>query len=220
MLTLRFEISKRAPFKLIIVAGTAKTENYDDIPDDDDETKLCSKKYTKIGRKSSAIAFLFFCPQHGDCYGFHVVNGSEGRKDPFYAMMKYLPIAPEYLFYDFACQLSEYAYNREIAYFRNTQFKHDIFHSTNHNCPYAFHTRNKEDVRYFNTSVAEQFNSYFSFIKKTGHALRLSRFMLYSQHLIFLYNQDKKVFNEKKKDRGLDRLKPEQEMYSDSDDSD
>ena len=151
----------------------------------------CSKNFQKANRYGSCACFLFVCPKHGHCYGFHVINGAEGRKDPFSALLKYLPKAPRLLFYDFACQLSEYALNREPGYFSNTEFFHDIFHSVNHTCPYAFQCESIADKRCINTSAAEQFNSYFVKIKTTASCLRLSRFMLYAQHMIYLYNLDR-----------------------------
>ena len=51
---------------------------------------------------------LVVCPVHGHCYGFHIISGGEGRKDPFSSLYKYKLTAPDELFYDFACQLKEY----------------------------------------------------------------------------------------------------------------
>ena len=170
------------------VSGEAHSANYDDRFEDGEP---CSKYYKKANRYGSGFCFLFVCPKHGHSYGFHLVNGAEGRKDPFSALLKYLPKAPRLLFYDFACQLSEYALNREPEYFSRTEFFHDIFHSVNHSCPYAFQCESIADKRCINTSAAEQFNSYFVLIKKTASCLKLSRFMLYAQHMIYLYNLDR-----------------------------
>jgi hypothetical protein len=54
--------------------------------------------------------FLWFCPVHGHCYGFHLVPSSEG-KDHFYSLYKYLSEPPEDVFYDLAYSLGEYNLN-------------------------------------------------------------------------------------------------------------
>ena len=64
--------------------------------------------------------FLWFYPMHGNCLGFHMIPGSEGRKDPAVALNTHLATPPKVVFYDFACSLSEYVKNRESGYFRNT----------------------------------------------------------------------------------------------------
>ena len=61
--------------------------------------------------------FLWFCGQHGHCYGFHLISGGEGWKDPFSSLYKYMKDMPKDVFYDFACNLSEYALNREPDFF-------------------------------------------------------------------------------------------------------
>jgi hypothetical protein len=111
-----------------------------------------------------------------------------------------MPKAPRIVFYDFACQLSEYSLNREPQFFKDTEFFHDVFHSVNHICPYAFKSVSEADKRCFNTSAAEQFNSYLVKIKATGRVLRMTRFMLYAQHMIYLWNQDRTKFCLKKND--------------------
>ena len=50
--------------------------------DDESTTSKCSKKYPSVALKGTNYMFLWFCPQHGHCYGFHIIDGSEGRKDP------------------------------------------------------------------------------------------------------------------------------------------
>lgn len=173
-----------------------------------DESESCSKKFSKIGVRGWTFCFLIFCPKHGHAYGLHVINGAEGRKDAFYALLKYLPKAPRLIFYDFACQLSEYCINREPGFFGKTEFFHDVFHAANHKCPYAFQCSSIEDKRCYNTSCAEQFNRYFNTIKKTGRCLRLSRFMLFAQHMIYMYNLGRTKFCEKRESTIRDRVEP------------
>lgn len=181
--------------------------NYDDVPEAD---AICNKDYSKGNIKGWTFCFLAFCPLHGHCYGFHVINGAEGRKDPFHALLKYKPTAPKIAIYDFGCQFSEFGENREPGYFADTEFYTDVFHGANHSCPYAFQCQSIEKKRCYNTSVCEQFNRYFNLIKKTGRSLRLSRFMLYSQFMIHQYNLDRTEYNNKKKRKLIDRVGPQQ----------
>ena len=60
--------------------------------------------------------FLWFCPMHGHCYGFHIIEGAEGRKDAFDSAYKYMEEAPEELYYDYSFSLNEYCLNREPAF--------------------------------------------------------------------------------------------------------
>lgn len=177
------------------------------MDDKDEAGEETCEKYFKKGFGWS-YCFLFFCPKHGHCYGFHLISGAEGRKDPFSALVKYLPVAPRIIFYDYACQLSEYAFNREPEYFRNTEFFHDIFHGVNHKCPYAFQCGAIADKRCYNTSCAEQFNSYFVKIKATGKCLRMSRFMLYAQHMMYLWNLDRTKRSMEDQKTLRDRVQP------------
>ena len=111
-----------------VIAGS--TANHDDKPEQSD----CTKAYPKVSQSGWTHLFLWFCPIHGHCYGFHMINGSEGQKDPFFSASKYLQTAPQELFYDFSCSLSEYTLNREPKFWRNTRFWHDVFHSYTHKC--------------------------------------------------------------------------------------
>lgn len=186
--------------------GEAFSANLDDK--DDGGPDPCTKNFKK-GRNWS-YCFLFFCPKHGHCYGFHLILGAEGRKDPFSALLKYLPTAPRIIFYDFACQFSEYCLNREPGYFSKTEFFHDIFHSVNHTCPYAYTCESVENKRCFNTSCAEQFNSYFVKIKSTGRCLKLHRFMLYAQHMMYLWNKDRTARFYEQNRTLLNRVQPKE----------
>ena len=107
------------------------SRNYDDPPEVDPG---CTKNYPGISYGGFGYLFLWFCPIHGHSYGFHLIAGGEGRKDPFSSLFKYKPDAPEELFYDNACQLHEYCLNREPRFFMHTRFWHDLFHSIGHVC--------------------------------------------------------------------------------------
>ena len=102
------------------------------------EDQECRKKYPLVSFGGYSYILLWFCPLHGHSYGFHLIDGAEGRKDPFCSLLKYIPEMPEELFYDFACSLSEYCLNREPDLFKNTCFWHDLFHAIGHICGINF----------------------------------------------------------------------------------
>ena len=106
-------------------------KKYDDVPSVDE---ICIKKFPPVSCGGFGYMFLWFCPVHGHCYGFHLISGAEGKKHPFSAIFKYLSNAPLEIFYDIACQYSEYCLNKEPQYFQNTRFWHDLFHGISHKC--------------------------------------------------------------------------------------
>ena len=79
------------------IVKTSKTPNFDDNPLVD---KQCTKNYPGVSHGGYGYMFVYFCPIHGHSYGFHLINGSEGRKDAFAALYKYKEKMPQHLFYD------------------------------------------------------------------------------------------------------------------------
>ena len=128
---------------------------------------------------------------HGHCYGFHLISGGEGRKDPFSSICKYLPNAPSDIFYDFACQLNEYRLNREPQYFKCTRFWHDLFHGISHKCGKCFKSSRVTGMSGINSEICEQFNAYLQCIKYTGPHLSQAHFMFFAQFFIYLWNKEK-----------------------------
>ena len=151
----------------------------------------CTKLYPLTSFGGFGYMFLFFCPQHGHCYGFHLIDGGEGRKDPFSALYKYKPTPPQEIFYDAACLLFEYGLNREPDYFKYVRIWHDLFHGVNHVCQPCFHSKRVLGLSGINTEICEQFNSYLKSIKFTGSHLSQIHFMLFAQFMILLWNRDK-----------------------------
>ena len=135
----------------------AHSKNYDDLPSQADEQ--CNKIYPEVSRRGTTYLFLWFDPKHyGHCYGFHIITGSEGRKDPFSSAYSYMEQAPEELFYDFSCQLEEYCLNREPGFWQNTRFWHDLFHGFSHKCPFCYKSQRLCSLQGINTEICEQFN--------------------------------------------------------------
>ena len=151
----------------------------------------CSKDYPHVSTGGWGYLFLFFCPIHGHCYGCHLVDGAEGRKDPFSALYKYKPSAPRELFYDFACQFQEYALNREPDFFKWMRVWHDLFHGCNHTCVPCFKSKRVLGLSDNNTEICEQFNSYLKSIKFTGSHLSQTNFMLFVQFMGYMWNKEK-----------------------------
>jgi len=138
------------------------------------------------------FVFLWFCPAHGHCYGFHVIVGSEGRKDPANSLYAYLEKAPEIVYYDFACSLSEYAKNRESGYFAKTRFFHDIFHGYSHKCSQIFKSNRLLGLNGINSSICEQFNSFIQCIKSSCKLMTQEHYTFYLQFFIKQWNNQRK----------------------------
>ena len=158
------------------VHGNSNKQNYDDNPEVQDP---CNKYYPNCSFGGYGYMFLWFCPMHGHSYGFHLIDNAEGRKDPFSSLLKYIEEPPKHVFYDFACQLSEYCLNREPEFFKNTRFWHDLFHSIGHKCGFNFKSGRIAGLEGINSEICEQVNSFLQCIKFTASHLS-------QEHFIFL----------------------------------
>ena len=158
---------------------------------EDTRVDPCTKYYPKVSFGGWGYMFFFFCPIHGHCYGFHLIDGAEGRKDPFSALYKYKPSPPKELFYDFVCQFQEYSLNREPDFFKWVRVWHDLFHGCNHTCVPCFKSSRVLGLRENNTEICEQFNSYLKSIKFTGSHLSQTHLMLFVQFMGYMWNRDK-----------------------------
>ena len=135
--------------------------------------------------------FLWFCPIHGHSYGFDLIAGGEGRKDPFSSLFKYKPTAPDEIFYDNACQLNEYCLNREPGYFLSTRFWHDLFHALGHKCGCNFKSGRVCGLEGMNTEICEQVNAFLQCIKFTASHLSQEHFAFFLQFFLYLLNKEK-----------------------------
>jgi hypothetical protein len=164
-----------------------RREQFDDPPSGGEN---CSKVYPQVSTGGFSYLFLWFCPIHGHCYGCHLISGGDGRKDPFASMMLYLESPPEVVFYDNACQLSEYSLNREPDFFQNTRFFHDVFHGFSHKCSKAFRSARIPSLS-VNSEICEQFNARLQCIKYTGSHLSQPHFMFLVQLVLHFWNREK-----------------------------
>ena len=128
----------------------------------------------------------------GHAYGFHLIQGGEGRKDPFASLYKYLETPPKDVFYDFACQLSEYCLNREPELFKNTGFWHDLFHAIGHKCGICFKSRRVGGLEGINTEICEQVNAFLQCIKYTAAHLSQEHFTCFLQFIFCIFSTRRK----------------------------
>ena len=75
------------------IDSDTSSENFDDAPD-----LLCAKRLPQVRKQSTSYLFLWFCPQHGHCYGYHIIHGSEGRKDAATSLYTQIETAPDVIF--------------------------------------------------------------------------------------------------------------------------
>ena len=135
--------------------------------------------------------FIWFCPIHGHTYGFHLIDGTEGRKDPFSSLFKYKEEMSDDIFYDFACSLSEYCLNRAPSLFAYTHFWHDLFHSVGDVCGENFKSKCVQGLEGLNTEICEEVNSYLQCIKYTGAHLSKEKVMFFTQFFLYPLNKKK-----------------------------
>lgn len=160
----------------------------------------CTKGFNQPTYRDWTYLWLWFCPLHGHCYGFHIIDGAEGRKDPFCSLVKFLPTMPREIFYDFSCQLMEYSLNREPELFKNTRFWQDVFHTVNHKaCGKNFTSRRISHLNVFDTEIAEQTNSFLNKLKFT--ATHMSQ-----EHFLFFVNFFLGIWNKRKSDKAKKSL--------------
>ena len=108
-----------------------------------------------------------------------LINGGRGHEDPFCVLFEYMSNLPEELFYGNACQLSEYALNREPGLFLNTRLWHDLFHSITHLCGSNFKSSRVVGLYGINTEICEQVNSYLQCVKYTASHLSQEHFVIF-----------------------------------------
>ena len=56
------------------------------------------------------------------CLGTGIIPSAEGRRDPALGIYLHTEAPPDKLFYDFACSLSDYCFNREPSYWRYCRY--------------------------------------------------------------------------------------------------
>lgn len=164
--------------------------NYDDEPARPDER--CNKKYPVVGTQGTTYLFLWFDPQHyGHCYGYHMIPGHEGRKDPACSAYAYMESAPLEMFYDFSCQLEEYCLNREPGFWKRTRFYHDTFHGFCHSCAIVYTSSRLRILRKANTEICEQTNAFLQHIRYSARGMSMNRFNHFLQFIMHIWSKKK-----------------------------
>ncbi|CAC5425017.1 unnamed protein product [Mytilus coruscus] len=176
--------------KFTIDGEKRKNPAYDDPPLPHDN---CEKYFSKtqISARGTSTLFLWFCPSHGHCYGFHMTN-AEGRKHPSASLYSHLEHPPTDIFYDFACNLQEYCLNRESGYYRCVRFFHDIFHGYSHKCSCAYRSSRLQGFDTINSEICEQFNSFIQCIKSSARQMTQEHFCFYLQFFLHEWNERKR----------------------------
>ena len=126
----------------------------------------CKKYYPNTHSKGSSYLFLWFCTLHGHCYGFHMIDGGEGRKDPCYIVYIHIWKNLQKLYFMIlhvvwmnTCVTGSLVSSKKKRCF------HDIFHGYTHKCSQVFQAKRLNNINCFNTSICEQFNSFIQTIK-------------------------------------------------------
>ena len=107
------------------------------------------------------------------------------------SLFKYCQEMLEHIYYDFACQLSEYYLNREPEFFKHTQFWHDLFHLVGHVCGINFKSGGVLGLKGVHSEICEQVNSYLQCIKFTATHLSQEHFAFFVQFFLYLMNKEK-----------------------------
>ena len=141
---------------------------------------------TSATRTSYLLLWGFF-----HCYSFHVIPGSEGRKDAAASLYMHSTEAPTELLYDFTCSLFEFNQDRESGFFSDTRYFHDIFHGFTHTCTKTFRSNRWLGFSNLNTSIWEEFNSYIQNIKTSAKLMTQCHFTSYLQFFIHQWNKQK-----------------------------
>lgn len=167
------------------------------------KTDDCKKYFVDVTKSGITYLFLWFDPIIGYCYGFHLIPNGEGRKDPHASGFGYMEEPPSEVFYDFSCQLEEYALNREPWFWRSTRSGdlHDTFHAYSHVCPGLAYKSGRVpalDVG-INSEICEQFNSFIQKIKYSARSMNQSHLIFYLQFFIHQWNVLKDEKFEKQK---------------------
>ena len=163
-----------------------------------DYKETCTKLYSRVRKQGWGHLFVWLCAEHGHVYGYHLISGSEGRKDVFASAYQFMNEAPAHIYYDYSCALSDYCLNREPHFFRNTRFWIDNFHLHNHVCGDNHKPARVEGIQHPNTSICEQFNSYLSCFKYFCNHLTQSHFCFLLQIFVHIWNEKKTVLCNKR----------------------
>ncbi|KAH3830788.1 hypothetical protein DPMN_104041 [Dreissena polymorpha] len=134
-----------------------------------DKEKSTSGCQKNGGRHHALLPGIFttFCP-HGICYGFEVMECAESPNRPFTFLKTRFERAPEIIIYDNACNLHQYALNRDPVFFSHTRMVVDGLHWDNHTaCAIGYKGLDYPFIRQINTQIVEQNNAKLKKLKSS-----------------------------------------------------
>jgi hypothetical protein len=99
---------------------------------------------------------------HETVVEYHIIKNGEGRRDCLIPLYRFLPEPPQAVFCDVACFCEDSGLKWLPDFFKHTKWFHDIFHGYAHVCPSVFRSNRSPLYSWVNTSLMEQFNSFFS----------------------------------------------------------
>ncbi|KAK7025734.1 hypothetical protein R3P38DRAFT_3316395 [Favolaschia claudopus] len=151
----------------------------------------CSKFYSQYGERQLTGGIMCVWCTHSICYGFHCIPKGEGRNDVFSALITRWEKAPKRVIHG---ALGPYCMTREPAFFAETQFLIDDFHSVGHTkcAPAAFlktHCNVDPRLSYINSSAGECGNSGLGRIRKSVSYMSQKRAILYSRVFLCIWNR-------------------------------
>lgn len=145
------------------------------------------QKYMKWKMKASPATqslknFSSYCPVTHHCtwvcYGFEVMVTAESPNVPFTFLKTRFEQPPEIVIYDNACNLFQYALNRDPAYFKETRFLFDSLHWPNHKkCAAGYEARSYPKLRGINTQIVEQSNAKIRKLKSSLSYMKPEKFI-------------------------------------------
>ncbi|XP_069109578.1 uncharacterized protein [Argopecten irradians] len=103
--------------------------------------------------------FTMHC-QHGNCYGYSIMDSVESPDMAFTVLLTRFETAPNFVIYDNACGLHNYCLNREPYHFRNTWFLVDRLHYRSHKlCSRGYKLADYPQFVKVNSQAVEQSNA-------------------------------------------------------------
>ena len=158
----------------------------------------CNKFYEAYGKKGQTGGLMAAWCQHCVCLGFHCVPKGEGWNDVFSAIYTRWEKAPKVVVYDFACALGPYCMLREPAFFANTRFLIDGFHSKGHTrctkaCFISAYKENTPMLHAVNSSAAECGNGGLVCIRRPLSYMTQRHAIMYAYTYLASWNRDRRL---------------------------
>ncbi|XP_076110329.1 uncharacterized protein LOC143079061 [Mytilus galloprovincialis] len=114
---------------------------------------------------------------------------NESPNVPFTFFRTRFKKAPSVIIYDNACNLQNYALNRDPAFFKETKFVVDNLHWKNHKgCSKVYHAKEHPSLSGINTQMVEQNNSKLQKLKSQLSYMNYDNFILHLKFFLWYCN--------------------------------